>query len=194
MRRSGFCRVGRVFEIHRAQSGGSSLRDPPYTLGKRRREVPQVTVPPELSAWLAARVAAFPSEAPEGLRWEAPYVAESGALPLYCEWTETIAIRPDGEFVRWSTEGEYAGVKPVEERYLWVSALVIACRRYSELHVLLPARPPGAVDCDHFGHPLFTEYKVICSKCCGLGWLVGGESDQTAALVENGPAEKSVPG
>jgi hypothetical protein len=132
----------------------------------------RMAMPPELSAWVTARIASFRSEAPEPLRWEAPYVAEFAALPLYLGWWETIGIRAGGEIVSWSTEDEYAGVRPVEDRSLWLSALVVGTQRYPELRPLLPPRPAGAVDCRHLGHPLFAEGRVICGECCGLGWVV----------------------
>lgn len=62
-------------------------------------------VPEKLAAFIAARIAGYATEAPERLRWESPFVAEFTALPLYLGWTETIGIRPDGDVVRWSTEG-----------------------------------------------------------------------------------------
>src|SRR4051812_3967744 len=98
---------------------------------------------PELSAWVAARVAAFPHEAPESLRWLAPSVAEYAALPLYVGWWDTTAITAAGEIVSWSTEDEssgYSGVRPVETHYHWLSALVDGSRRYERLKALLPAR------------------------------------------------------
>ena len=131
----------------------------------------RVFVPPELSEWIAARIAAFPSEAPEPIRWEAPFVAETAALPLYLGWLETVGIRADGEFVRWSTEGEYPGVQTVEDRYQWLSSLVDGCRRYPELRPLLPIRPAQALDCRCLGNPLFAEGQVSCPECCGLGWV-----------------------
>ena len=57
----------------------------------------RVAVSPELSAFIAARVAGYPTEAPERLRWASSFVADFSALPLYMGWTETIGIRPDGE-------------------------------------------------------------------------------------------------
>jgi hypothetical protein len=137
--------------------------------------VVRLAVSPEQSAWIAARVAAFPAEAPEQLRWQAPYVAEFGALPLYLGWFETIGIRADGEIVSWSTEGDYPGARPVEDRYEWLTALVDGARRYEALRALLPARPADAVDCRHLAHPLFSEGKVFCPECCGLGWVQVGD-------------------
>jgi hypothetical protein len=134
-----------------------------------------------LSGWIAARIAGFPTEAPEQLRWQAPYVAKAVALPLYLGWTETIGIRADGEIVCWSTEGEYPGVRPVEDRYFWLSSLVSGSRRYPELRVLLPKRPVKAVDCRHLAHPLFAEGKVSCPECCGLGWVDATGTEQAAA-------------
>jgi hypothetical protein len=149
--------------------------------------VTRVAMSPELSAWIAARIAAFPSEAAEQLQWEESYVAEAAALPLYLGWTETIGLRADGEIVRWSTEGEYPGVQPVEDRYLWLSALVVGCQRYPQLRVLLPSRPAGAVDCRHLSHPLFAEGKVLCPECCGLGWIYPTDTERSAAT--NRPRE-----
>lgn len=136
----------------------------------------RLAVTPEQSAWIDARVAAFPSEAAEPIRWEAPYVSQFGALPLYLGWFETIGIRADGEILSWSTEGDYPGTRPVEDRYLWLSALVDGARRYEALRALLPARPSDAVDCRHPGHPLFSERKISCPECCGLGWVQAGRA------------------
>jgi hypothetical protein len=62
------------------------------------------------SRYIAERVAAFSEEAPETLRWHSCYIEQFSALPLYVGWTETIGLRADGELVRWSTEGDYAGL------------------------------------------------------------------------------------
>jgi hypothetical protein len=132
----------------------------------------RVAVSAELSAFIAARVAAFPAEAPGPLRCEAPFVAEFAALPLYLGWTETIGIRPDGEVVRWSSEGAYAGARPVQDRVWMLSALVEGAQRYPELAALLPERPSGAVDCPCRTHPLLASGQVLCGQCGGIGWLV----------------------
>ena len=66
----------------------------------------------------------------------------------------------------------YSGVRPVENRHVWPTpVLVDGSRRYERLKVLLPRRPPAAVDCSHLAHPVFAEGKVICPECCGLGWV-----------------------
>ncbi len=131
----------------------------------------RVEVTPELSAFIAARIAGFPAEAPERLRWEAPFVAEFDALPLYVGWVETVGVRPDGEVVRWSTEGDYAGVRAVEDRVWVLSALVDGSRRYPELAALIPERPPDAADCPCRGQPVFASGVVLCGECGGVGWL-----------------------
>ena len=128
-------------------------------------------MPPELSAFIAARVAGFSADAPERMRWAVPYVSEFAALPLYQGWTETIGIRPDGEVVRWSTEGDFAGVRPVEDRMWLLSALVVGAQRYPELAALLPERTPDAIDCQCLNHPLVASGQVLCGECGGVGWL-----------------------
>jgi hypothetical protein len=133
--------------------------------------VARLAMSPEQSAWITARVASFPAEAPEQLLWEARNVADFGALPLYLGWSETIGIRADGEIVRWSTEGDYPGARPVLDRYTWVTALVDGTRRYEALRALLPSRPADAVDCRCLVYPVFCEGKILCPECCGLGWV-----------------------
>ena len=134
----------------------------------------RVVVPPELSALISARIANYATEATEPFhRWEAPAVAAYTALPLIRHWYETYGLRADGEVVRWHTDGDhpYPGVRPVVERYDWLSALVEGARRYPELGALLPARPPGARDSVCVGHAAFAPGKVLCPECCGLRWV-----------------------
>lgn len=134
----------------------------------------RVAVSQKLAAFIAARVANYPAEATEPYhRWEASAVAAFAALPLVRHWYETFALRADGELVRWHTDGPepYHGVRPLEERIDWLSALVEGARRWPELQALLPDRPPGAVACRCVGHPGFGPGKAICPECCGLGWV-----------------------
>ncbi len=47
----------------------------------------RVAVPPELSGFIAGRIAHYSTEATEPYqRWEAPSVAEFAALPLLRQW------------------------------------------------------------------------------------------------------------
>ncbi|HEY7330549.1 MAG TPA: hypothetical protein VH592_23115 [Gemmataceae bacterium] len=131
-----------------------------------------IQIPKEVATFIGERIGRFAVEAPAQLRWQASFVAEFGALPLYLGWTETIGIRPDGEIIRWSTEGEYSGSRPVEERAWIVAALVVGSRRYMELLPLVPVRSPYAVDCYQCqNHPWLASGRVICGTCGGLGWL-----------------------
>jgi hypothetical protein len=141
-------------------------------------------VSPELSAFIAVRIANYEAEATEPYhRWEAPAVAEFVALPLIRHWFETFGLRADGEIVRWHTDGDdpYPGVRPVEERYDWLSALAAAALQYPELRAVLPHRPLGARDCVCVGHPLFAPGKVLCPVCCGLRWVVTAELEPSAS-------------
>ena len=131
----------------------------------------RISVTPELSAFIAARIVGYSAEAPEQLRWECPRVAEFDALPLYLGWTETIGIRADGELVSWSTEADFSGVRSVDDRLWMLSALVIGVKRYPELRGLLPERPTGAIDCRCGAHPLLASGEFLCGACGGIGWL-----------------------
>jgi hypothetical protein len=116
----------------------------------------------EVSRLIADRVVRFQVDAPDRVNWLVGYVAEFGALPLYAGWIETIGIRPDGQFIRWSTEGEYAGALPLEDTDWVVTALVAGVELYPELRSLLPQRGPEAVDCPCRAHPLFSFGKLRC--------------------------------
>jgi hypothetical protein len=132
----------------------------------------RVPVSAEDSAYITARVAAFSGEAPQQLRWQTPYVEEFAALPLYIGWTEAIGLRPDGEVIRWSTEGDYTGAQPVEEPVLVRAGLVEGTKRFPGLRGLIPARPPGACTCPvcgGVGHPPGLPH-IGCS-CGGVGWV-----------------------
>jgi hypothetical protein len=144
----------------------------------------RVTLSRALSAFVAARIAHYRAEATEPYHeWEAPEVAEFAALPLIRHWFETIGIRADGEIVRWSKSDNvepYPGVKPVEDRVDWLSALVDGARRYPELRELLPSRGPEAVECECTRHPEIFG-KMICSECCGLGWVEAIDDEHSVA-------------
>jgi hypothetical protein len=146
---------------------------------EQRQSAVRVAVSSELSAWIAARIANYEAEATELYqRWEASAVKEFAALPLIRHWYETFGLRSDGEMVRWYTDGPdvYSGVRPVESRYDWLSALVDGAWRYPQLQVLIPKREAGTADCRCVGHPEFGPGRIICPECCGLGW-VGSSSD-----------------
>lgn len=132
----------------------------------------RVFVTAEESAFIAARIASFATEAPEPLRWQSPYVERFVALPVYIGWTDTIGLRSDGELVRCSTEGDYVGFKP-EDDVLWIRiALVQGAKRYSELRRLITPKPPTAHECPDCGGTgqLPALPQVIC-RCGGVGWL-----------------------
>jgi hypothetical protein len=131
----------------------------------------KVPISKGVSARILARIASFASDSPQKLRWLVPYVKTFGALPLYHGWTETIGIRPDGEVIERSTEDEYEGHRPVEERTWILISLVTGARHYPELRSLLPVREPGAIDCPCRSVRLLASGEVICGDCCGLGWL-----------------------
>jgi hypothetical protein len=132
-----------------------------------------MAVSAELAKLLAARIEAFPVEALEFHQDQAPFVANFGALPLYYGWTTTIAIRPDGQMIQWSTDGQFEGIQPVDDRISVLLALNSGSKRYPELQALLPIREPWAVDCACREHPVFASGNIGCGKCGGIGWLPG---------------------
>jgi len=146
-----------------------------YTLARRMH---RAGVSPEDCAFIAARILAFGSEAPPERRWLLPFVEEFGALPLYLGWTETLGILPDGSLVRWSTESEYSGLRPVTNQADASVALVEGSRRYPELAHLIPKRPAHATTCTACagtGRAPVPSGELICA-CGGTGWVTSNES------------------
>jgi hypothetical protein len=103
--------------------------------------MPRVLVTDEERAFIEERIDRYADEAPTELQWQLRYVRAHGALPLYVGWTETAAIRPNGEMVRWSTEGDWPGVRELNERIWVTTALVRGAERYPQLWRLVPSRP-----------------------------------------------------
>jgi hypothetical protein len=137
---------------------------------QRSLEMERLELKAHDSDYISARIANFSDESPEQLRLHLLYVIEHVALPLYLGWTETIGLRPNGAVVRWSAEGDYSGVLPVESPSDVLMGLVQGAKRYPELAGLLPKRGNKDAACFCQTHPAFTDGKIICGECGGLGW------------------------
>jgi hypothetical protein len=142
----------------------------------RTRMMPRVLVTDEERAFIEQRVDGYAHEAPTELQWQLPYVRAHGALPLYVGWTETAAIRPNGEMVRWSTEGDWPGARELSERIWVTTALVRGAERYPQLWRLVPSRPEGAHTCEACGGTgRFPPRSEIICQCGGVGWIDGAD-------------------
>lgn len=128
----------------------------------------------DLSRYVRDRIAAFADEAldPACVR-AAEAVARYGVLPVLFDWTVTFALTPEGRPVMWSDEGEFEGLRPIEEPAWFRAVYANAARRYPPLAALIPPRPADAPDCPHCdgkGRLPGLPANVAC-ECCGLGWL-----------------------
>jgi hypothetical protein len=107
----------------------------------------RVEIPPAVGAFIRNRILNFEKEVrPEDVS-ETPHVKQHGGLPLYRGWTETLAIRPDGELIKWSTE-EWPGAKEFDNPTWTKVALIQGAKTYPELAPLVPACPAAAVTCE----------------------------------------------
>lgn len=128
----------------------------------------------EQSTHIEHLIDSFQGEAPETHQWLSPFVLRYKALPMYLGWFETTGLLANGQVVKWSTEQEYEGVKPVDDLILFRASLMEAVNRYAGCEFLIPERPENAIDCDicegtgTIQHPEMS--KVIC-QCGGVGWL-----------------------
>jgi hypothetical protein len=110
--------------------------------------------------------------APDQLDPARTHAARLAALPIGGSMWADYYLRPSGEVVIVGEDLDGPEVDSVyTDRSHVLSVLVWGAKRYPELRELLPIRAPGATDCHCRAIPIFTEGKVICSECCGLGWL-----------------------
>jgi hypothetical protein len=139
-----------------------------------------VPIAPELSAFVAARIAAYSSECPANQQWLAPYVQKLNILPLFSDWLETTGLMADGSVRKFSADGEhseYQGLRLVEDRSLFLHTLVHGGKRYPPLLSLVPQRPDDAVSCQNCGGlGYFVSHPNAVCLCGGTGWLLADAS------------------
>lgn len=97
------------------------------------------------------------------------------ALPLCVDWEKCWALRPDGQVVVFSHEGEDPQLREEEDSRMINVALFQGSLTYPEIKRLVPARPTDAKDCPFCpGGGVQSENPVsqtmIC-YCGGLGWI-----------------------
>lgn len=118
---------------------------------------------------VADLIARLPAEQLDPNRTHAQRLA---ALPIgWSLWTDYY-LRPNGEAVIVGEDDDRPDLDSVHtDRQRVLLVLVWGSERYPELRELLPLRGPEAVDCICRNIPLFSQGKVLCPECCGLGWL-----------------------
>ena len=112
-------------------------------------------------------------------KWLHPVIRKHHFLPLYHGWTDTLGLRPNGTFVRWHQEAEGQPLAPLGDPFWQRFALCQGAKLYPELTVLIPDRPPGAIDCEPCGGSgeIGVLPTVIC-ECGGVGWRLPGEPSE----------------
>ena len=106
-----------------------------------------------------------------------------GALHIGGSMWADYYLRPSGEVVVVGEDYDHPDVDTAHaDRRNVLRALVWGSQRYPELRELLPARPPGAVDCRCRQYPIFAEGKVLCSECGALGWLPAQDAEPVYGL------------
>ncbi|APZ92681.1 hypothetical protein [Fuerstiella marisgermanici] len=126
------------------------------------------------SAHIQELIDSFPGDMPNKFHGDTPFVKKYRALPMYLGWTETTGLLSDGRVVRGSSEGDYEGLKPVDDRILFLTSLMEAAKRYPGCDFLIPQRPLGAVDCDAcngMGTIQIPELSKFTCPCGGVGWI-----------------------
>ena len=94
----------------------------------------------------------------------------TNALPVYSDWSGSLAVTPDGEVLFYDSES--GQVTPVTDDAWSIVAAVSAAQKYPDLRDMLPDRPPTAKSCGVCsGTGRQMPGKAFCGKCSGLGWI-----------------------
>jgi len=143
-----------------------------------------MSLAPELSAEIEARIAAIIKEPPSRQTESAQVVAQLHFLPLFLDWGGCWGIRPDGEIIAllWDAPEDWH-----VEREAWKRNFAIyqGSKKYPELAPLVPSRPLNARTCPgckgtgrcdfRRGYEHLSE-TIVCG-CGGLGWFPPSEKD-----------------
>jgi hypothetical protein len=94
------------------------------------------------------------------------------ALPLYLDWSGCLAIQTSGQIIYFDYDMPDS-VRIEEDPRIRNMALFQGSKKYPNLHVLVPIRPPDATECPHCNGKgeLPESMKNIVCYCGGLGWL-----------------------
>ena len=105
--------------------------------------------------------------------------ADLHALPLYCGWFRCFAIRASGEIISFDIDPPSdiqppGDIRVVDHPLTRNMALCQGAKKYPAFQVLVPNKPPDAVECSYCaGKGVLPEPNTnwMCS-CGGLGWLL----------------------
>jgi hypothetical protein len=93
----------------------------------------------------------------------------TGGVPVYSDIGGTLVVAPNGDVLHFDPDTE--SVRPVTEDRWRNLALARAAKRFPELVVLAPLRPPDATTCPACGGLGVVLGSVGCAECTGLGWV-----------------------
>lgn len=98
--------------------------------------------------------------------------SDKNALPVSIEWTGFYFITPAQE-VLWFDSEERSWRTELDPQWK-LHAIIQGSEKYNFLRVLIPQKPPSAIDCDQckgIGHIIIASVRAGCGKCLELGWL-----------------------
>ncbi|MEW6125968.1 MAG: hypothetical protein AB1757_02795 [Acidobacteriota bacterium] len=97
------------------------------------------------------------------------------ALPLCIDWEKCWALKPTGEVVVFSHEGDSPQLAEERDVRMINVALFQGSLTYPEIKPLVPARPSDARDCPFCTEkgiePQSLENQQMICYCGGLGWV-----------------------
>ena len=138
------------------------------------------------SEWIVSAICDYIAEAKDahyGMAAEVATAVETmGALPLWCDWSGGIAIRPDGELIGFLWDEPQSAKLETDPHFRFL-ACVAGAEKYAELTSLLPKRTVDDRDCAACNGtgiiPGVEEHdmKNLRCYCGGAGWLPSNVPD-----------------
>ncbi len=118
---------------------------------------------------------------PDTRKQLAGYAKKFSLLPLVNHWTETIGIASDGSIRKFATDETwewYEGLRFVDSRGEFYSALVEGAREFPFLSVLIPDRPGNAIDCPSCWETkeVLVKRGMICGERGNLHWVEAADN------------------
>lgn len=96
----------------------------------------------------------------------------TGGVPVQWDMGGALVVTPLGVVLRY--EVEHGTVVSVDDVRWRMAAFVKAARRFPELALLFPVKPPEAVRCEQCDGTGLMFGTIDCGTCMGAGWILGG--------------------
>jgi hypothetical protein len=126
-------------------------------------------LPPDIASEIRRRIDHYRVHGPGALSSDGKALRVDGSIGYDC-W-----MSPEGDVYMETYDIDTEDAPKVDRsRRAQLLVLALGARTLPQLESLLPSRPVGATDCPECkgaGRFHIGEHRLVCNRCCGLGWL-----------------------